>query len=200
MVVPPNRRTSSPRRSAGRATESWIWSRWGERGASTSRGADRVVAIGRYRALLRDLVGETGGREPGGSQSSSAVALVAVLLVAIGRWERGGAPTRRCGGWRRCSWRSGHSTTRRSRRSVPVRFQCLGYRRGKNPVALEGASTRTAASSRRSTAARRAKIWSLREDPTSSTLRRDRDEVDRLLVRMGVPERLIATCTRGLAN
>ena len=45
-----------------------------------------------------------------------------------------------------------------------------------------------------------AKIWSLREDPTSSTLRRDRAEVDRLLVRMGVPQRLIDDVHERAAN
>ena len=47
-------------RSAGRATGSSTWSRWGGRGASTSPGRIASSPIGRYRALLRDLVGENG--------------------------------------------------------------------------------------------------------------------------------------------
>jgi len=71
-------------------------------------------------------------------------------------------------------------------------FQCLAYRRNDHPVALElcvDAQGRVVeAFDRRSGASR---IWSLRDDPTRSTLRVDRQEVDRLLVRMGVPPELI---------
>ena len=71
-------------------------------------------------------------------------------------------------------------------------FQCLAYRRDRNPVALElcfdSEGRVVEALDRRSD---EPKIWSLREDPTRSTLRVDRREVDRLLVRMGVPPRLI---------
>ena len=71
-------------------------------------------------------------------------------------------------------------------------FQCLAYRRDRNPVALElcvDADGRVVeAIDRRSG---EPTIWSLRDDPTRSTLRVDRGEVDRLLVRMGVPSRLI---------
>lgn len=72
-------------------------------------------------------------------------------------------------------------------------FQCLVYRRGADPVALElcvdARGRLVEAIDRRS---RERKIWSLRDDPTRSTILLDRAEVDRLLVRMGVPPRLIA--------
>jgi hypothetical protein len=73
-----------------------------------------------------------------------------------------------------------------------AKFQCLAYRRNGSPVALElcvDAEGRVVeAIDRRSGDP---EIWSLRDDPTRSTLRVDRKEVDRLLVRMGVPPRLI---------
>ena len=121
------------------------------------------------------------------------VALVAVLLVAIGRWERDRRAEEEVRGMERVLVAIGplDNATLASFRYLSD-FQCLGYRRGKNPVALEvcfDAHGRVVEAFDRRRG--EAKIWSLREDPTSSTLRRDRDEVDRLLVRMGVPERLI---------
>ena len=121
------------------------------------------------------------------------VALVAVLLVAIGRWARDRRAEEEVRGMERVLVAIGplDNATLASFRYLSD-FQCLGYRRGKNPVALEvcfDAHGRVVEAFDRRRG--EAKIWSLREDPTSSTLRRDRDEVDRLLVRMGVPERLI---------
>jgi hypothetical protein len=67
------------------------------------------------------------------------------------------------------------------------KFQCLAYRRDRNPVALElcvDAEGRVVeAIDRRSG---EPKFWSLREDPTRSTVRVDRKEVDRLLDRMTI--------------
>ena len=121
------------------------------------------------------------------------VALVAVLLVAIGRWERSHRADEEIRGMEKVLVAIGplDNPTLASFRYLSD-FQCLGYERGKNPVALEvcfDAHGRVVEAFDRRRG--EAEIWSLREDPTSSTLRRDRSEVDRLLVRMGVPERLI---------
>ena len=121
------------------------------------------------------------------------VALVAVLLVAIGRWERSHRADEEIRGMEKVLVAIGplDNPTLASFRYLSD-FQCLGYKRGKNPVALEvcfDAHGRVVEAFDRRQG--EAEIWSLREDPTSSTLRRDRGEVDRLLVRMGVPERLI---------
>lgn len=71
-------------------------------------------------------------------------------------------------------------------------FQCLLYERRANPVALEvcfDADGRLVeAIDRRGD---EPDIWSLRDDPMRSTIRVDRLLVDKLLVRMGVPPRLI---------
>jgi hypothetical protein len=67
-------------------------------------------------------------------------------------------------------------------------FDCLVYRDGANPFALEycvDAEGRVVETVDRRRFERR--IDSLREDPDASTLRVDRSEVDRLLRRMGAP-------------
>ncbi len=73
-----------------------------------------------------------------------------------------------------------------------VNFQCLVYRRGRNAFALElcvdDAGRVVEAIDRRSG---EPSIWSLRDDPTASEVLVDRREVDRLLLKMGVPRRLI---------
>jgi hypothetical protein len=65
-------------------------------------------------------------------------------------------------------------------------FDCLTYRRGSNPFALELCVDHVGrvveAVDRRQDARR---IWSLRYQPTASTDRVDRTEVDRLLRKMG---------------
>ncbi|MEP7335856.1 MAG: hypothetical protein ABI717_08760 [Actinomycetota bacterium] len=133
---------------------------------------------------------------------AGVVVLVAVLLVAVGRWERERHADEEVRGMERVLVAIGplDNPTLASFRFL-TDFQCLGYKREKNPVALEvcfdAAGRVVEAFDRREG---EAKIWSLREDPTSSTLRRDRAEVDRLLVRMGVPERLIRDVHERAAN
>lgn len=64
-------------------------------------------------------------------------------------------------------------------------FDCLTYRRGTNPFALElcvDPAGRVVEAIDRRTSTRR--IWSLRFDPDASTVRVDRVEVDRLLRKM----------------
>jgi hypothetical protein len=67
-------------------------------------------------------------------------------------------------------------------------FQCLAYRRGEVRLALELCvdwdGRVVEAIDRRSGTPT---IWSLRDDPSRSTVRVDRCETDRLLIRMGVP-------------
>lgn len=132
----------------------------------------------------------------------AVVLVTAALLVAIGNWERNRHADEEMRGMERVLVAIGplDNPTLASFRFL-TDFQCLGYRRGKNPVALEvcfDAEGRVVEAFDRRRG--EAMIWSLREDPKSSTLRRDRAEVDRLLVRMGVPERLIRDVHERAAN
>lgn len=116
----------------------------------------------------------------------SAVAVgVAVLgaLVPLGRWERARAARDEMAGMRRTLALVGplDSSSLSGYRLLPG-FDCLTYRRGTNPFALElcvDPSGRLVETIDRRTAARH--ISSLRADPTRSTIRLDRAEVDRLL-------------------
>jgi hypothetical protein len=118
---------------------------------------------------------------------------LAALLVAVGRWERDHRADEEVVGMRRVLAAVGPlDSPSLSAFRYLTDFQCLLYRRGENRVALElcfDPSGRVIeAIDRRSGDPR---IWSLRDDPRRSTIRVDRAEVDRLLVRMGVPRRLI---------
>jgi hypothetical protein len=117
-----------------------------------------------------------------------AVALVVLAaLVPLGRWEgdrhaqaevKGMARTLALIEALRPASLSGY-------RVLPD-FDCLVYREGSNPYALEycvDADGRVVETIDRRRFERR--IHSLREDPDSSTLRVDRTDVDRLLRRMG---------------
>ena len=108
------------------------------------------------------------------------------LLVPLGRWERGRAAREEMAGMRRTLALVGplDSPSLSGYRVLPA-FDCLTYRRGANPFALEVCvddSGRVVETIDRRTAARR--ISSLREDPTRSTIHVDRVEVDRLLRKM----------------
>jgi hypothetical protein len=124
-------------------------------------------------------------------RSVSLIALCGVVaagaLVAIGRWERTHEATRETHGFRivqRLVGRLGAPSLSGFR--VFTSFDCLTYRRGANPFALELCVDRAGriveAIDRRQFDRR---IWSLRFDPSSSTVRVDRAEVDRLLRKMG---------------
>jgi hypothetical protein len=129
-----------------------------------------------------------------------AVAALAVLalLVAVGRWERQRRADEETEGMLRVVQAVGPLD---SPDLVGFRyfqhFQCLGYRRPAHPIALELCidpdGRVVEAIDRRSG---EPKIWSLRDDPTISDVRVDRREVDRLLLRMGVPQRLIVEAHR----
>jgi hypothetical protein len=122
-----------------------------------------------------------------------ATLLVVAVLVALGRWERNRHADEQTRGMQSVLVAVGQldGPTLSAFRYLP-KFQCLAYRRERNPLALElcfdAVGRVVEAIDRRSG---RPEIWSLREDPTRSTLRVDRSQVDRLLVRMGVPPRLI---------
>jgi hypothetical protein len=122
----------------------------------------------------------------------AAVAVLAVL-VGVGRWERGHRGDEQSAGMQRVLDEVGtlDSPTLSGYRYLQY-FQCLLYKRGSNPFALEVCADANGrvieAIDRRSGSP---KIWSLRDDPSRSTVRVDRIEVDRLLRKMGVPQRLI---------
>lgn len=116
-----------------------------------------------------------------------ALAIVVLgLLVPVGRWERARAARDELAGMRRTLALVGPlaSPSLSGYRILPG-LDCLTYRRGSNPFALElcfDPSGRLVETVDRRTATRR--ISSLRADPTRSTIRVDRVEVDRLLRKM----------------
>jgi hypothetical protein len=129
-----------------------------------------------------------------------AVAALAalVLLVVVGRWERQRRTDEETAGMERVV-RAVGSLDGPDLRGFRYfqHFQCLAYRRPEHPIALELCvdpdGRVVEAIDRRSG---EPEIWSLRDDPTVSDVRVDRREVDRLLVRMGVPQRLIEEAHR----
>jgi hypothetical protein len=136
-----------------------------------------------------------------------AVAAAAILaLIPVGRWERQHRADVEMRGMekvlaamgpldeKRCPATSASPSSCLKGFRVLANFDCLVYQRGGYPYALEvcadddGRVIETI--DRRSGDPR---ISSLRDDPTSSDVRVDRREFDRLLVRMGVPARLLPT-------
>lgn len=126
-----------------------------------------------------------------GRRAVLAVAALAVLalLVGAGRWERSREIRRQAAGMRRVEALVGplDNGTLSGYRVLPG-FDCLVYRRGTNPFALELCVDRAGhvveAIDRRTVDR---KIWSLTFEPGSSPVRVDRAVVDRLLARMGAP-------------
>jgi hypothetical protein len=125
---------------------------------------------------------------------SIAVVVLAAVLVGVGRWERTNRADEELAGMRRVQAAVGplDNPTLSAFRYLGS-FQCLLYRRGGNELALELCFTEDGrlveAIDRRGNGD--PKISSLRDDPAKATIRVDRGEVDRLLLRMGVPQRLI---------
>jgi hypothetical protein len=118
---------------------------------------------------------------------------VAVLLVLVGRWERDRRAGEEIRGMESVLAAVGPlDSPSLSAFRYLKNFQCLLYRRDGNRVALElcfdTEGRLVEAMDRRFGDPR---IWSLRDDPELSTIRVDRTEVDRQLLRMGVPQRLI---------
>lgn len=128
---------------------------------------------------------------------AAAVLVTVGFLVGVGRWERGERAGKENAGMQQVVDAVGPigSPSLRGFR-ILANFDCLVYRRGRVPWALElcidDEGRVVEAIDRRSGEPR---IWSLRDDPASARLRLDRREVDRLLGMMGVPDRLLPTRT-----
>jgi hypothetical protein len=129
-----------------------------------------------------------------------AVVLGLLLLIPVGRWERGRRADEEMRGMRTVIAAVGDldSPTLRGFR-VLASFDCLIYERLRNDFALElcvdDSGRVVEAIDRRGDGDPR--IWSLRDDPKSSELRLDRVVVNRLLLRMGVPQRLLPPAGSG---
>jgi hypothetical protein len=117
----------------------------------------------------------------------AAVLALAAALVGVGWWERSSEVHREVSGFRIVQRLIGplDSSSLSGFRVLPG-FDCLTYRRGTNVFALElcvDRAGRVVEAIDRRTFDRR--IWSLRFDPSASTDRVDRVEVDKLLRKMG---------------
>lgn len=119
------------------------------------------------------------------------VGVVLAALVPVGRWEAARRADEQIRGMRTVRAVIGRldSPSLSGYRRLSL-FDCLTYRRGRNPFALELCFDREGrlieAIDRRSGDPR---IWSLRDDPTRSTLHAERAEIERLLARMGARAR-----------
>jgi hypothetical protein len=118
-----------------------------------------------------------------------AVVAAAVALVVVGRWERSRHVSDQLHGLRAVRAEVGPlaSPTLDSYRVSLVPFDCLLYRRGSNRYALELCIDEDGRLVEAFDRRRGFHVWSLREEPTASTIRVDRHEVDRLLRKLGVP-------------
>lgn len=117
----------------------------------------------------------------------AAVALA--IVVGVGRWERSSEVAVQIRGMRSVRALVGPLDQRAlTGYRVQPEFDCLVYRRGSNPFALElcaQRSGRVVEAIDRRTAHRR--IYSLRSEPAASTVYVDRTELNRLLDRMTHP-------------
>ncbi len=109
------------------------------------------------------------------------------VLVLVGRWERGHRADVQNRGMGRVLAAVGplDQPSLDAFRYL-FNFQCLLYKRGTNPFALElctDAQGRLVETIDRRSGSPR--IWSLRDDPIRATIRLDRVEFDRLLNRLG---------------
>ena len=124
------------------------------------------------------------------SALAAAVFVVLLALIPVGRWERARHSRIEVRGMRRVLMKVGPlgGPTLDAYRVGLVPFDCLLYRRGSNPFALElciDPQGRLVEAIDRVSGT--PEIWSLREDPSRSTIRIDRGEVNRLLRSLGVP-------------
>ena len=118
---------------------------------------------------------------------------VLLLLIPVGRWERGRRADEETRGMRGVVAAVGQLDSRTLKGfRVLASFDCLLYERGDNDFALElcvdDEGRVVEAIDRRGGSPQ---IWSLRDDPTSSDVRVDRFLVNKLMLRMGVPQRLL---------
>jgi hypothetical protein len=118
-----------------------------------------------------------------------AIVVAAVALVVIGRWERGRHVSDELRGLRAVRTEVGplDSPTLDSYRVSLVPFDCLLYRRGSNRYALELCIDEDGRLVEAFDRRDGFHVWSLREEPTASTIHVDRQEVERLLHKLGVP-------------
>jgi hypothetical protein len=123
---------------------------------------------------------------------AAAVLVVAlVVLIPIGRWEARRHARHELAGIRGVLAAIGpldQPSLDAYRKDVYPGFDCLLYKRGSNPYALEfcwdGAGRVIEGYDRRGGSP---KIWSLREDPSASTIHIDRPRVEQLLARLQQP-------------
>ncbi|MDQ5821472.1 MAG: hypothetical protein M3540_08535 [Actinomycetota bacterium] len=113
---------------------------------------------------------------------------VSAVLVVVGRWERSHRAADQSRGMRQVARAIGPlDSPSLDAFRVLGNFDCLLYRRGTNPFALELCVDRSGrvveAIDRHGGKVR---VWSLRDDPTRSAVRVDQAEVERLLDQMVV--------------
>jgi hypothetical protein len=120
-----------------------------------------------------------------------AAAVVLAALVGVGRWERSRNARDQVRGMERVRALVAPLDSRSlSGYRVQPAFDCLVYRSGRNPFALElcfDRAGRLVEAIDRRTQTRH--ISSLRSDPSASSVRVDRREIDRLLRKMGATAR-----------
>jgi len=117
-----------------------------------------------------------------------AVVVVLVALIPLGRWEARKHARAELAGIRTVLAAIGpfdQPSLDAYRKDVGPGLDCLLYKRGSNPFALEfcfdGAGRVIEGYDRRGTSP---KIWSIREDPSASTIRIDRPRLETLLARL----------------
>jgi hypothetical protein len=122
--------------------------------------------------------------------AAAAAIVVALLLIPLGRWEaRRHADDENEGMARVVAEIGPLDQPQLSGYRRHVIFDCLTYRRGANPFALELCVNRDGRVIEAMDRTRgEPDIWSLREDPGRATNRIDRELVDRLLERMDAPD------------
>jgi hypothetical protein len=124
--------------------------------------------------------------------ASVVVAVALVALIPIGRWEARRHARHELSGIRRvlaAIGRFDQPSLAAYRQGVGnPGLDCLLYRRGSNPFALEfcfdGEGRVLEGYDRRGTSPR---IWSLREDPSASTIHVDRPHLESLIARLQQP-------------
>jgi hypothetical protein len=124
----------------------------------------------------------------------AGILVMAILLAVLGRWERGrhaDEENREMAVTLAAIGRLDNPSLSMYRLGVGFGFDCLLYKRGANRFALEACIDRSGrvveTIDRRGTGD--PKVASLREDPERATNVVDRALVERLLRRLGAPER-----------
>lgn len=122
----------------------------------------------------------------GAVRTAVLVAVALAVVAGVGRWERGSEISAQIDGMRRVRALVGPLDQRAlTGYRVQPGFDCLVYRRGSNPFALELCAQRNGrvveAIDRRSSNRR---IYTLRSEAASSTVYLDRSVFNRLLDRM----------------